>query len=147
MMEMLLVVLLISLIAGLSFPSVTTGLDSIRMRSAADSAAAFLSAAATQVERREEPLELVFSKTQNSLEAHGLLGKYNRAIILPDGIRLAGVLPEPPGEPQATRSIVVFPGATVPQITLVLENSRGARRTVQLDPVTGVARVNAPPAS
>lgn len=141
---MILVVLIVSLIVGVSFPSVASGMDSIRMRSAADAVASFMSAAATAVERREEPLEIVFSLTAGSIEVNGLMGKYQRAMVLPEGVRIVSVQPEPQGEQSPTRTIVVFPGATMPQITLVLENQKGARRTVELDPVTGTARVAAP---
>lgn len=144
LIEMMMVVLIISLVAGLSFPSVTTGLDSIRMRSAADSVAAFLTAAANQVERREEPLELVFSRNENLLAARGLRGRYHREFALPDGVLLRGVLPATDADFSGVRTILIFPGASVPQIGVVLENRRGQRRVVQLDPITGMAKVEEP---
>lgn len=144
LIEMMMVVLIISLVAGLSFPSVTSGLDSIRMRSAADSVAAFLTLSANQVERREEPLELVFSRGDNLLAARGLRGKFHRELALPEGVMLRGVLPMAQDDLAGTRTILIFPGASVPQIGVVLENSRGQRRVVTLDPISGVARVEEP---
>ena len=139
------VVLIISLVAGISFPSVNSGLDSIRMRSAADSVASFLVIAANQVERREEPVELQFSRRDNTLSARGLRGKFERELALPDGVMLRTVLPELPGEQSAVRSFLIFPGAVVPEISLILENRRGQRRLVRLDPLTGMAKVEDPP--
>src|ERR1035441_6770048 len=59
LVEMVVVVAIISLIVGLSLPAASAGLDSVRIVSATDSVAAFLNAAVTRAERRQQPIELV----------------------------------------------------------------------------------------
>jgi prepilin-type N-terminal cleavage/methylation domain-containing protein len=144
LLEMLIVVVLISLLAAITFPSVTSGLDSIRLRSASDNAAAFLAQAATRADRRQEPVEITLSKATNTLSMRSLRPGLEKEVTLPDGISLVSVLPEPEGDTQEERSFLLLPGAAFPRITLVLGNRRGQKRAVQLDPVTGVPVVGPP---
>src|SRR5437763_14071925 len=67
LLEMLVVVAIVATITGISFPTMTSGLDSIRMKSSADSTAAFLNGAMNRVDRRQEVLELVVDPKQNQL--------------------------------------------------------------------------------
>lgn len=146
LMEMMLVVLLISLMAALTFPGVSSGLDSIRMRTAADAVAGLLAQAMVQVERRQEPVELTIARGEGLLSVRGLRPGFHREYRLPEGISIQQVLPSPPAaEPAAVHSLLVFPGATFPRITLVLASTRGHLRHIRVDPVTGVARVEEPP--
>lgn len=147
LIEMMMVVLIVSLIAGISFPAVSSGLDSIRMRSAADSIAAFLSQAVMQVERREEPVELLFSRHENLIALRGLRPGLAREMTLPEGVSLLNVLPDPEGANADVRSILVFPGATFPRVAVLIGNRRGQKRLVRIDPVTGAALVEEPRAA
>jgi hypothetical protein len=62
------------------------------------------------------------------------------------------VHPRLPGAPaelrlaEATeaRRFLLLPGAAPPRFGIELQNARGGRRLVRLDPVTGVARVETP---
>ena len=56
--EMLIVVTIIGLIAGISFPAVTSGIDSLRLASASDSLASFLNGAMNRAERRQDVVEI-----------------------------------------------------------------------------------------
>lgn len=149
LIEMMLVVLLISLMAALTFPGVTSGLDSIRMRTAADTVAGLLAQAMVQVERRQEPVELTIAPAEGTFSLRSLRPGFQRDYRLPDGISLREVRPAPPGggEPGAVRSLLVFPGATFPRVSLVLASARGHIREVRVDPVTGAARVLDPQAA
>jgi hypothetical protein len=40
--------------------------------------------------------------------------------------------------------VIVLPGGTVPRLGVVLANVRGDRRLVQIDPITGVPRIERP---
>lgn len=137
LIEMLVVVAIIAILAGITFPSATSGIDSIRMASAADSVAAFLGTTVNYAARHEIMLELTVSKSEHALYARGL-PNYERRVELPEGVAIAAVLPEIPGEPGATRRFLIYPGAAPPRIGVRLANARGANRTVSLDPVTGI---------
>src|SRR6516225_5000182 len=68
LIEMMVVVTIIAMLAGVSYPSVSSGIDSVRLRSATDSVATFLNAAVVRAERRQEPMELVISPKTNELD-------------------------------------------------------------------------------
>jgi Tfp pilus assembly protein FimT len=128
-MEMLVVITIIGLIVAVATPSVSAGIDSVRMASATDAISAFLNAAVTHSERRQEPVLVIIST--HKLEARGT--GFTREYQLPDGIQLEDSDPE--------RRIVLLPGATVPAIAIQIANRRGGRRIIRLDPMTGFPRV------
>lgn len=143
LLEMLLVVVLIALLAGLSFPAVNSGLDAVRLRSAADAASSVLHQAAMKSERRQEPVEVIFDKAAGVITVRGLRAGSETAVELGEGITISAVNPEPPGPEQSVRSILLMPGAAFPRIEVVVANRRGNRKAVVLDPVTGAPSVSA----
>ena len=58
-MEMVVVVAIIGMIVAVSAPSVSAGIDSVRMASATDSISAFLNSAVNYAERKQQPVELI----------------------------------------------------------------------------------------
>jgi Tfp pilus assembly protein FimT len=134
-MEMLVVITIIGLIVAVATPSVSAGIDSVRMASATDSISALLNAAVTHVERRQQPVLLVISAKPSKLEALSNDPSFTRELQLPDGIQLEDQEPE--------RRLVLMPGATVPAISIQIANQHGARRLIRLDPMTGFPRVQA----
>lgn len=129
LIEMLMVVAIMGLIAGLTLPSVSSGLDSIRLRTAADSVASFLSAAANRAERRQQVMEVILTPKENRIELFSTEPGYTRKLDMPVGITMAGDEP---------RRFVLMPGGTVPRVGVELSNKRGGHRLVRIDPVTGV---------
>jgi len=134
LIEMLVVVTIIAIIAGISFPALTAGLASIRLSSASGSAAGFLVAAMNRVDRREQPAAILISPKTSTLEVYTAASgdKPDRELRLPQGISIEG---------DESRRFVLMPGGTVPRMTLILRNDKGARRSVQVDPTTGVPKV------
>jgi prepilin-type N-terminal cleavage/methylation domain-containing protein len=141
LVEMLIVVAIVGLIAGISFPAISAGLDSVRLASATDSLASFLNAAVNRAERRQEPLEVVISPKENRLTLYSNEPGFTRELKLPDGIAIEAVLPQDPDDPQGARRLILMPGATVPGIGIRIANRRGTRRIVRLDPMTGFPHV------
>src|SRR5438045_8767754 len=70
LLELIVVVAIVGLIVGISFPAITAGLDSVRMVSATDSVAAFLNAAVNRAQRRQEAVELIIDPKENQLSAY-----------------------------------------------------------------------------
>jgi prepilin-type N-terminal cleavage/methylation domain-containing protein len=139
MMEILIVLVILSLLAGVSFPAVSAGLDSIRMRSAADSIAGIFTEAVNRAERTQEPLEVVISPADGTVAIRGLRTGFERDVRLPDGITVAAVFPRVATlEPEQTRSLLVIPGATFPRIAIEIANRRQSHRLIQIDPMTGM---------
>jgi prepilin-type N-terminal cleavage/methylation domain-containing protein len=141
LLEMVVVVAIIGLIAGISFPAASAGIDSMRLASAADSLASFLNAAVNRAERRQQPLELVISPKDNLLALYSNDPKFTRELKMPDGVTIEAVLPKIPDDFEGVRRLILLPGATVPGIGIQIANRRGARRIVRLDPMTGFPRV------
>jgi len=141
LIEMLVVVTIIGILAGISVPAASAGIDGVRLASATQSVASFLNAAVDRSERHEEPVELTISPSENLFTLITNDPGYSRELKLPDGIALEAVLPELPEGSDPVRRIVLMPGATVPGIGIQLANRHGSRRLVRLDPMTGFPRV------
>ena len=131
---MLIVVTIISIIAGLSFPALTSGLGSIRLSSASGSAASFLTSAMNQVERRELAEVVVIAPQENQMAVYTAASgeKPDQVLRMPQGIKIEGDDP---------RRFLLQPGGTFPRITLVLHNEKGSRRSVRIDPITAVPEI------
>jgi type II secretory pathway pseudopilin PulG len=143
---MMVVVAIIALIVAVSAPSMSAGLDSVRMTSAADSVATFLNGAVNRAERRQEPMELVISLKENKLDLYSNEPGFTRELKLPEGILIHAVLPKSgDDDPEELRRLILMPGASVPGIGIELANRRGGRRIIRLDPMTGFPRVERVP--
>ncbi len=138
LIEMMIVVTIIAVIAGVSTPALTSGLDSLRLTTASSTTASFLTATINRVERREEAAAVVVSPAENLLNVFTAKSGDKPAshLDLPRGIHIDGVAQN--NEP---RRYLLFPGGTMPAITVVLRNDKGARRWISVDPITGVPDV------
>lgn len=148
LLEMMVVIALMALLIGLTFPSVGSGLESLRLRSAAEDVVATLNSALTRANRAQDAVEVVVSPANRSIVTQAVRVGTSRTVTLPDGVRIARVLPglgdaeDETGTP-ADRSFFVYPDGSVPSIVIDLVNSRGFHRLVAVDPITGIAREQA----
>lgn len=134
LVEMLIVVALIGLMVGISFPSITSGVDSLRLLTSTDAVSSFLNGALNRAERRQQVIEISFSKEERKLTMRSSEPGFSRELVLPDGVTIIRTDPD-------VKSVFVYPGGAVPRIALDLENRRKARRRIQVDPITGVPQV------
>jgi prepilin-type N-terminal cleavage/methylation domain-containing protein len=139
LLEMMIVVTLIALLASLTFPSVASGLDSLRLRSASDSILTLLDTAADRAERRQQAVEIVVSPKENSITARSADLGFVRRVDLGNSIHITGVTPGS-AAPDANRQFIIYPGGTVPAVGIVITTAEGHRRTVSIDPITGLAQ-------
>jgi len=140
-MEMLVVVAIIGLIAAVTTPAVSAGIDSVRMNSATGSVATFLNAALNHAERRQTAVEVVIAPKENRLAAYSAEPGFRRELKLPQGISIEALVPplDDPADP--VRRLILMPGDTAPGIGIQLANSHGTHRLVRLDPMTGFPHV------
>ncbi len=129
LIEMMIVMAIIAIVVAIVFPSASSGLDSIRLRSAADSVVGFLNTALTRTDRHQEPTEIIVSPAEGSLSMFTADPAFVKKLQLPDGIKIAGDQP---------RRILLMPGGAPPTLDLDLSNLRGAHKIVRIDPITGV---------
>ncbi len=136
LIELLVVMAIISLIMGVSYPSVARGLESVRLRMAGDDVASFLSLAMNRVERTESPVEVRFLRAQHAVEMGGP-NTPHRTLQLPDGIGIGNIEPALPEDLLVERSFLLLPGAAFPRLLIELTSQNGGRRVVRIDPATG----------
>lgn len=129
LIEMLVVVAIVAVVAGLSFPSVASGLDTIRLRSSSDSIIGFLNGAMSRVERKEQAMEVVVSPRERTITLISSEPGFTRRLEMPDGIKIAGDEP---------REFMLLPGGTPPAMGIDIYNASGAHKIIRIDPVTGV---------
>lgn len=139
LIEMMIVVVLIAVVAGISYPAVGSGIDSLRLTSAADSVASLLLSAVNRAERRQELMEVSVSRAENALAVVGV--NYSKRLDLPEGVLIAEVMPAAPMDVNLPRRFLLYPGGTAPRIGVRLRNARGGQRLVSLDPITGIPRI------
>jgi prepilin-type N-terminal cleavage/methylation domain-containing protein len=139
LIEMMIVVVLIAVVAGISYPAATSGIDSLRLSSAADSVASLMLSAVNRAERRQELMEISISRSENAIAALGV--NFQKRFDLPEGITIGEVLPAAPMEGNLTRRFLLYPGGAAPRVGVRLINSRGGQRLISLDPITGIPRI------
>ena len=144
LIELLVVVALISLMVGISYPAITSGIDSLRLNGATNGLVSFINAGLSRAERRQVAVEITISKRDNSVEMRSSEPGFFRKLQLPDGVSITQVLPPLPEDPGLSRSFLLYPGGSVPPLGVQLINRRNVERIVRVDPVTGVPRVEAP---
>jgi type II secretory pathway pseudopilin PulG len=142
---MVIVVAIVGLIVGITFPAVSSGVDSVRLSSGADTVASFINQALNRAERRQDVLAMQISVKDNTMVLHSTEAGFERRLELPDGVAIAAVYPLEPGEDtNVPRQVVLLPGGTAPRIAIELRNRRGARKIVRVDPMTGVPHIEIP---
>ena len=145
LLEMMVVVALIAVMIGITFPAFASGLESIRLRGASDDIVATLNSALTRANRQQDAAEVIISPRNRSVVTEGVRTKFVRRTDLPDGISIARVLPLPDttgddSAAQPDRHFFLYPDGSVPEITVDLVNRKGFHRLVSVDAITGVAR-------
>ncbi len=144
LMEMMVVLAIITLIVGISFPSTIAGLESIRLAAGARSVAAFMNIAANRAERRQQAIELSISIKENSVTMRSPDAAFVKKLDLPPGIAVQAVWPALPAPSDEPRRFLLQPGGVPPRIGIEIANRRGARRIVRLNPITGVTEIEQP---
>ncbi len=141
LIEMLIVVSIIALMASVSYPAFTAGIESLRLNSASNAIVSLLNEGLNRAARRGEVVELTISKPQRALTLRSSDPGFSRRLELPQGVAIAAVLPENPESDAPVRQFMLYPGGTAPRIGVVLAGSRNSRRVVRVDPITGVPQI------
>jgi prepilin-type N-terminal cleavage/methylation domain-containing protein len=142
LLEMMIVVTLIALMVGVSFPAISAGLDTLRLRSASDSIVSAFNSAMTRADRRQVAVEFRIEKANNRLLFASAEPGYYREITLPDGVTIERVLPVIPNlDESLPRQYLIHPGGAVPRIGLEIKNRRNSKQLVMVDPISGTAQI------
>lgn len=138
---MLVVVMILSVLAGISYPSMSAAIDSLRINNASSDVAAFLNLGLNRAERAQNAVEVAIFPAENAIALTGARPGFARRLNLPEGVSIVSVLPSIPGDQRLPRAFLLLPGGAAPRIGVLLGNARGDRRVVRVDPVTGIPLV------
>ncbi len=141
LVELMVVVAIVSLMVGISFPAITSGIDSLRLNAATNSVASFFNLGLSRAERRQQVVEISILRAENALVMRSSEAGFERRVDLPEGIVITQILPTLPHDENAPRTFLLYPGGAVPQFGVRLKNRRNVERIVRMDPITGVPRV------
>jgi prepilin-type N-terminal cleavage/methylation domain-containing protein len=141
LVEMLIVVAIVGLMAGISFPAVSSGLETIRLSAATDSLVSFLNSALNRAERRQQVVEVLISVKDNAVWLNSTEAGFVRKLEMPAGVTIQAVWPKLNIETDEPRRFLLLPGSTVPRVGIEISNRRGTRRIVRVDPIIGVPQI------
>ena len=131
-----------ALVAGLSFPSVASGLESLRLRSTGDEIVSFLNTVVDRAERRQQANELQISLEENALVARSSELGFIRRLDVREPVRITGVRSDAFNSNQsASRRFLIYPGGAPPRISLEIAIPGGRRRVITMDPLSGFPRM------
>ena len=145
LIELLIVLTLIALVTGISYPSAAAGVESLRLRSVSDQVVSFLNTAIDRAGRREQVIEVWIAPKDNILIARSPDLAFTRRLELPDGYRILTVLPPAEVSPEEPRRFLMYPGGTIPRIGIEIANRAGNKRMVSVDPFTELTRAEKVP--
>lgn len=142
LVELVVVIALLGLIASLTFPAASAGIDSLRLRQVTSELVSFFNQGLDRAERRQQVVQVSISKAQRTLWLHSSEPGFERKLVLPEGISIVRVLPEiDSAEEDALREFALYPGGAVPRLGVEISNERRVHRLVRVDPITGVPQV------
>lgn len=137
LIEMMMVVGIVGLLAAITYPSVASGVDTLRLRSQADAVASFFNTALARADLRNQAVQILVLPAENAIIARTEAGLLKR-LDFTDGVRIARVLPElPDRDPAIPRRFLLYPGGAPPRAGVILRNMRGRQKLVRVDPLTG----------
>jgi len=147
LIEALIVVALIAMIAAVSFPAVGAGLDTLRLRSTSDAIVSFLNIALDHADRRQQAVEVIVSPRDNTMLSRTADLGFQRTLEIPELIHIVSIKPALPisVDPQQPRHFLLYPGGSVPGISIEISTLQGRKRLVSVDPVTGSPRAEPVP--
>ncbi len=142
-MELVVVMAIIAIAAAIAFPAVTSGIESLRLKSASDSIVSFLNSGLNRAERRQQLIEIAISRAENNIVMRSEDPNFIRTLAMPEGVTIVKIHPDILGdaEEERERRFVLYPGGTIPRVGVEVVNRKGQRRVIRVDPITGVPQV------
>jgi hypothetical protein len=134
---MLIVMTLIALVAGLSYPSLSSGIETLRLRAASDSVVSLFNTCVERADRRQQAVEIQIWPHEGVITARSADAVFQRRLEITQPLRISDVVPHVTG-PDDMRRILIYPGGSAPHIAIEISTAQGRKRLVSIDPITGV---------
>jgi hypothetical protein len=138
---------LIALLVGVAYPSAVSGIEGIRLRTTADNVVNFLNTAIERANRRQQVVELWIAPKDNVLIARSPDQGFARRFTIPEPFHITAVRPLAEVAPDEPRRFLLVPGGTIPRVSIEISADNGRKRTVTVDPLTGMPRNEVPGAA
>lgn len=130
LIEVLVTVVIIAVMVGVSYPTLTSGLDGIRLRTSISQAGTFFSRARLQATRTQNPVQFVIDPKKKQLMASAIEGGWHGKLQFEDGVYVVF--------PADYARLILYPGQPSPEFRLKLQNRAGTRIGLKINVLTGV---------
>jgi prepilin-type N-terminal cleavage/methylation domain-containing protein len=131
LIEIMVAMAIVAVIASISYPSFTAGLDGIRLKTAANKASTFVMTARNRADRFQAAVQLTADPERNELRAVSVDGKWEDLLKFESGIEVAA--------PAEAASVILFPGNPPPQFRMMLRSPRDSQAGFRINVFTGTA--------
>ena len=130
LIELLIVMAIVSLMLGIAYPNVTSGLDGIRLKTTIDRSASFWAEARQRADRFQEVVQVTIDPKKRELRAESAHSEWDATLPFSDSLTIAA--------PKEQRKYMLYPGSPSPQFSLVLETEGGGRSGLKVNILTGL---------
>ena len=121
---MLIVVTIIGSSRAISYPALTSGIDSLRLNAASRSIVSFFNSGLNRAERRQQAVQITINQAGNIFIMRSTDPTFGQRLTLPDGVKILKVLPELQTDEELPRTFMLYPGGNVPPFGVLLQNRR-----------------------
>ncbi|MGH9613583.1 MAG: prepilin-type N-terminal cleavage/methylation domain-containing protein, partial [Bryobacteraceae bacterium] len=87
LVELLVVVAIVALFAGIGMPAISSGIETLRLNGAANSIVGVVNSGLTRAERRQQVVEVLISAKENAIWLRTPDAAQFRRFNMPDGVR------------------------------------------------------------
>jgi hypothetical protein len=129
---------IVALLVGIAYPNVTAGLDGIRLKTAADRAGSFWSAARQRADRYQQVVQVVIDPQKNELRAVSVDGQWRDSLPFDGKLHVK--------QPPKRAVYFLYPGSPSPKFELLLTSGEKSAAGVRVNILTGVPEPWAPTA-
>lgn len=131
LIELLIVMGIVALVAGIAYPNVSAGLDGIRLKTTANRAGSFWSAARQRADRYQQVVQVVVDPKQLELRATSVDGQWRDSLPIDNHLHIQ--------MPHERAVYFLYPGAPSPKFELLLGAEDATFAGVRVNVLTGVA--------
>ncbi len=133
LVELLVVMAIVGVMMAVAYPNFTSGLEGIKLKSAASRAATFWAEARQRADRFQEVVQVTVDPKGRELRAASAEGSWQARFPIDDGLFIA--------RPAAIERRLLYPGTPSPRLELLLGGESGGRAGMRVNVLTGVAEV------
>jgi len=130
LIELLVAMAIVAAIVGIAYPSFTSGLAGIRLRTSIDRVGAFFSSVRQAADRRQQPAVLTVEPEANRLTAFTVDEGWKDELVFDNSLKIAF--------PKKRFVRVLLPASPPPRFRLLLEADSGGRAGLEINILTGV---------